>query len=92
MVKGLTAAAVACMLATGAVGQSLLTGLVVGITDGDTLTLLDDSKQQHRIRLDGIDAPESGQPFGSRSKQSLADLGSATDNGSTVQGGARKCR
>ena len=40
----------------------------------DRLTLLDASKTQHRIRLDGIDAPESGQPFGNRSKQSLSDL------------------
>lgn len=40
----------------------------------DTLTLLDPYKRQHRIRLSGIDAPESGQPFGERSRQSLAAL------------------
>ena len=50
------------------------TGLVVGIADGDTLTLLDADHVQHKIRLAGIDAPEKRQEFGSRSKQNLADL------------------
>ena len=48
-----------------------LTGKVVSITDGDTLTLLVD-RQQVKVRLEGIDAPEKGQPFGERSKQSLS--------------------
>ncbi len=62
-----------------AVGLSLsthaeqLSGYVVGITDGDTLTLLVD-QQLHKIRVAGIDAPERHQPFGERSKQSLAKL------------------
>ncbi len=42
-------------------------------------TLLDADKKQHRVRLDGIDAPESGQPFGNRSKQSLSDLAYGRD-------------
>jgi len=50
------------------------TGVVVGVADGDTLTLLDGRKTQHRIRLDGIDAPERKQPFGQRSRQSLTEL------------------
>jgi endonuclease YncB( thermonuclease family) len=51
-----------------------ITGKVVGVSDGDTITVLDEQKRQHKIRLDGIDAPESSQDFGSRSKQSLSDL------------------
>ncbi|MEO8767149.1 MAG: thermonuclease family protein [Nitrosospira sp.] len=50
-----------------------LTGQVVKIADGDTLTVLDASKQQHRIRLTGIDAPERKQAFGTVSRQHLAD-------------------
>jgi endonuclease YncB( thermonuclease family) len=49
-------------------------GRVVRIADGDTLTLLDSSNTQHRIRLEGIDAPESHQAFGTQSKRSLSDM------------------
>lgn len=47
---------------------------MVGISDGDTITVLDRAKTQHKIRLSGIDAPEKGQAFGERSKQNLAGL------------------
>jgi endonuclease YncB( thermonuclease family) len=51
-----------------------LTGRVVGVTDGDTLTLLDGSRTQYKIRIAGIDAPERKQPYGERSRQHLATL------------------
>ena len=47
---------------------------VVGVADGDTITVLDANNVQHRIRLAGIDAPEIGQPFSGRSKQSLGRM------------------
>lgn len=47
---------------------------VVGITDGDTLTVLDEQNQQHTIRLAEIDAPERGQPWGDRSRQALSTM------------------
>lgn len=53
---------------------ALLLGLVVAISDGDTLTILDDQKHQVKIRLAEIDAPEKKQPFGTRSRQSLGEL------------------
>lgn len=51
-----------------------LLGSVVGIADGDTVTVLDGSLRQHKVRLAGIDAPERGQPFGNRSRQALAAM------------------
>jgi endonuclease YncB( thermonuclease family) len=46
---------------------------VVSVHDGDTLTVLVE-KRQVKVRLTDIDAPELKQPFGSRSRQSLAEL------------------
>jgi endonuclease YncB( thermonuclease family) len=51
-----------------------LLGQVVGIHDGDTLTLLTPENRQVRIRLAGIDAPESRQPYGTRAQQELSAL------------------
>ena len=72
----MTRALVAAILlaATPAAAQTTQTGRVVGIADGDTITVLDTSKTQHRVRLAGIDAPERGQPGGRRSKESLSAL------------------
>ncbi len=61
-------------LATSLANAAPLEGRVVGISDGDTITLLDAAKQQHKIRLSGIDAPESGQAFGQKSKANLSAL------------------
>ena len=57
-----------------ALAEPLLVGKVVSITDGDTLILLDDQRQQRRIRLAGIDAPERSQPFGQVSTTHLSEL------------------
>ena len=51
-----------------------LAGIVIGVTDGDTITLLDEDHQQHKIRLAGIDAPEKKQPYGQQAKASLSLL------------------
>lgn len=50
------------------------TGRVVGIADGDTVTVLDSANTQHKVRLAGIDAPEKKQAFGQVSKQHLSNL------------------
>jgi endonuclease YncB( thermonuclease family) len=64
-----------CALLWASVAQAeLLKGIVVGISDGDTITLLDHNRQQHKIRLSGIDAPESRQAFGQKSKAHLSGL------------------
>src|SRR5688500_9212062 len=53
------------------------TARVVGVSDGDTITVLiehEKEKPQIKIRLHGVDAPESKQAFGSRAKQRLSEL------------------
>src|SRR4029077_10715052 len=52
-----------------------LSGKVVHIADGDSLTVLDSDKVQYKIRLHGIDAPEKSQAFGTRAKEALAEKG-----------------
>lgn len=54
--------------------SALFLATVIGISDGDTVTVVDKDKQQVKIRLAEIDAPESHQAFGSPSKQSLSNL------------------
>jgi endonuclease YncB( thermonuclease family) len=51
-----------------------LTCRVISIDGGDILTILDAKFQQYKIRLVGIDAPESEQPFGARSQQHMSAL------------------
>lgn len=68
--------AVACLLVVCVftVDAEVVIGRVVAVADGDTITVLDVDRVQHKIRLAGIDAPEKKQPFGSRSKESLSEL------------------
>jgi micrococcal nuclease len=61
------------LLATFLIAADPLTGKVVKVTDGNTLTVLVD-RQEIKIRLNAIDAPERGQDFGQKSKEALADL------------------
>jgi endonuclease YncB( thermonuclease family) len=51
-----------------------LHGRVVGVYDGDTVTVLDGTNTQWKIRLMGIDAPEKKQAFGNKSKEHLSGL------------------
>lgn len=51
-----------------------ITGKVVSIADGDTITVLDSGKTQHKIRLYGVDCPEGGQDFGNRAKKFTSNM------------------
>lgn len=62
------------ILLSFSLNATTLQGIVVGVADGDTITVLDATNTQHKIRLLGIDAPEKAQAFGQRSKQSLSQL------------------
>ncbi|WP_028455356.1 thermonuclease family protein [Chitinilyticum litopenaei] len=53
---------------------AVLSGEVVGVADGDTVTLLTPDKTEYRLRLAYIDSPEKKQAFGQQAKKALSDL------------------
>lgn len=61
------------IISGGALAEQIV-GKVVGVTDGDTVTLLTGQKEQVKVRLAAIDAPEKSQSFGAASKKTLSDL------------------
>ena len=69
--KSAAAMLVLCLVSQ-AQAETLL-GKVIHVQDGDSITVLDDTRTQHKIRLTGIDAPERRQAFGNVSKESLAE-------------------
>jgi endonuclease YncB( thermonuclease family) len=66
-------AGIALLMAHPSIAAEIV-GRVVGIPDGDTLTVLADGNRQTKVRLAEFDTPESGQPYGSRARQILSDL------------------
>lgn len=77
---------ISCLFVACQANAASFTGQVVGIADGDTVSILDDSHTMIRVRLAGIDAPERRQPFGTASKVAL----SACAFGKTAQVEGRK--
>ncbi|WP_291903840.1 thermonuclease family protein [Accumulibacter sp.] len=65
--------AAACAIPAVCQSESIF-GTVVAVADGDTVTVVDVAKEQYKIRVAGIDAPEKKQAFGARSKQSMAQM------------------
>jgi endonuclease YncB( thermonuclease family) len=61
------------LLTVAAIGGEIV-GKVVGVHDGDTITVLTAEKVEAKVRLEGIDALELKQPFGNASKQELSKL------------------
>ena len=80
MVRSLALAATLVLAASAAaqtcVAPSCFDAEVVAVADGDTVTVLRQTAsgpRQVRVRLTEIDAPERGQPWGTRARQALAD-------------------
>lgn len=65
------AVAAACVFSCSAGAASYR---VIGIADGDTITVLDDDERTVKCRLYGIDAPEKAQAYGAQSKASLSEM------------------
>ena len=62
------------LIAQSALSAATLTGKTVRVTDGDTIVILSEGNVQHKVRLQGIDAPERGQAYGTKSTQHLSGL------------------
>ena len=74
----------ACLV--GSAGAEVFTARVIGVTDGDTLTVLH-ARHSETVRLVGVDAPERRQAYGDRAKRFTADL--AFDRTVTVRATGR---
>jgi endonuclease YncB( thermonuclease family) len=62
------------LLLSWSIQAATITGKVVSVADGDTITVLDATKKQHKIRFYGIDTPETAQAFGAKAKQFTSSL------------------
>ena len=76
LVASLAAVLIASSYAAGSdcLKPKVLTGIVIRVSDGDTIWVRDRLGQRHKIRLNRIDAPESNQPFGKESTLHLQSL------------------
>jgi endonuclease YncB( thermonuclease family) len=61
-------------IAAGAANAQTFTAKCIGVSDGDTITVLTSDRQQVKIRLHGIDCPEGGQAFGRKAKGFTSQL------------------
>jgi endonuclease YncB( thermonuclease family) len=57
-----------------ALNAQTIQGKVVRVSDGDTITILDATNAQNKVRLNKIDAPEKKQAFGEVSRKHLASM------------------
>lgn len=64
---------IACGVAVSAEANEIR-ARVVGITDGDTITVLTEQRREMRVRLAEIDAPERRQSFGDRAREMLSQI------------------
>ena len=75
VLRGVVIVVMGCMSVPVETAQpATLTGKVVSVHDGDTLRVLDAAGTQHKVRLQGIDSPETRQAFGTKARNRLADL------------------
>lgn len=73
--RSIVTAIITLLISCGVFAERSLMCKVTAVTDGDTLSCFDPvHRKTEKIRMRGIDAPESKQAFGQRSKQSLSDL------------------
>jgi endonuclease YncB( thermonuclease family) len=62
-----------CVLAPWGASAEQFTGKVVGISDGDTISVLREGKAV-KVRLHGVDTPEKAQAFGTQARKFTSDM------------------
>jgi len=65
---------ISLVLPSTTLSQDLLTARVIGVADGDSITVLSPINKQVLIRLYGIDCPEIGQAFGMKAEEFTSGL------------------
>ena len=70
LIYNIIAALALCLVNNASAEQ----GRVVGVHDGDSITVLASGNEQIKVRLEGIDAPELKQPFSQSAKEALSSL------------------
>jgi endonuclease YncB( thermonuclease family) len=73
-IAALAQCAALILLAAAFASAAELHGKVIAVADGDSITVLDADKRQHKVRIAAIDAPERRQAYGTRARQHLAEL------------------
>lgn len=71
--RALVWSCVLSVMLAGVAAAEEFSGRVVGVADGDTITVLA-GREQRKVRLAGVDAPERGQAFGQRARQALRQM------------------
>ena len=71
MLKTMAFALLASFLLSSVALADEIEGRVVSVADADTITFLDASNTQHKIRFEGIDAPEKSQDYGTKGTDAL---------------------
>lgn len=62
------------VLLSALLSTDIFNGIVIGISDGDTIIVLQEDKSEIKIRLEGIDCPEKKQAYGDKAKDATASL------------------
>ena len=67
------------LLAAQSAFADTFASIVIGVSDGATLVVVDTQGNRHDVRIAGIDAPALGQPFGAESRQDLVRMANAKE-------------
>ncbi|MGD9332580.1 MAG: thermonuclease family protein [Desulfobacterales bacterium] len=74
LLGGLFIVLISLVAAAPALAGDLIAARVIGVTDGDSVIVLEDGNNRVKIRLHGVDCPEIGQASGAEAKNFTSGL------------------